>query len=106
MAPISPHVKAKSKNNCIILAEKYDNKIMDKENEEKAVKFNLRLPVEVYERLGKQAAKNLRSINNEIVMIILNHFAIDDGQRTFTELYRLIEDKFDDLKGRLQKPPF
>jgi hypothetical protein len=106
MALNSPHVKAKSKKICIILAEKYDNKIMEKENEEKTVKFNLRLPLDVYERLGKQAANNLRSINNEIVMIILNHFDIDDGQRTLTELYRLIENEFDELKGRPKKPLF
>lgn len=39
-------------------------------DEEEITKLTLRLPTVLYESLGRRAAKNRRSLNNEIVIIL------------------------------------
>ena len=43
------------------------------ENNEKLIRFNLRLPEDLYEKIGKKAAQNFRSINNEMIIAIMEY---------------------------------
>jgi hypothetical protein len=46
-------------------------------DEENIVKYNLRIPKYLYEKLCLRANENRRSVNNEIIMAITSHVAIE-----------------------------
>jgi hypothetical protein len=56
---------------------------MAKKKAEDIIKFNLRLPGGLYDRLGKMAEYNHRSINSEI-LTILERYVADHGGRPWS----------------------
>jgi hypothetical protein len=69
-----------------------DNKAMKAEEEESIVKYNLRLPEGLYGRICAQAKANMRSINNEIIMILRGHFLANDGAVTYADIMGKLEE--------------
>jgi hypothetical protein len=55
------------------------------------IKYNLRVPKYLYDKLCKEADENRRSVNNEIVVSIARHVAKNDGSHTVDEVYWLTE---------------
>jgi hypothetical protein len=59
---------------------------MEKEN---IVKYNLRIPKYLYDKVCRAAEENLRSVNNEIIMGIAKHVADADESPTIEDVYHL-----------------
>jgi hypothetical protein len=72
----------------LFFGKKSDNFRMEEEN---IVKYNLRIPKYLYEKVCLAANGNRRSVNNEIIMAITGHVA-DRGAPTIEDVYALMEE--------------
>jgi hypothetical protein len=55
------------------------------------IKYNLRIPKYLYDKLCNEADENRRSVNNEIVVSIARHVIKSDGSHTIDDVYWLTE---------------
>jgi hypothetical protein len=67
-----------------------DNFLM--KEEKNIVKYNLRIPKYLYDKVCLKAAENRRSVNNEIIAGIAQYVADYDGSPTIFDVYQLIEE--------------
>jgi hypothetical protein len=66
------------------------------------VKYNLRIPKYLYDKLALKAEESRRSVNNEIIMAIASHVATAryDSRYSLDDLYELVKGVLMEVRGR------